>query len=246
MTAKTIGKLAPLHQQAAPLRNKIVTALRSAIETGLLRPGERLVERNLCEQLAVSRTSLREALRELQAVGVLTHTENRGLAVVVPTPEDAQNAYRLRAVVEALAVEQFIERADGADRDQLAADGLALKKAYLSGSVERILASKRQFYDCICSGAKNGLALDIINRLVLRTSSLRSRSLARKERQQQSVKEIEAILAGIHRKDVAAAKAAATRHVENAARSALGASVAPKDGAATKVMAKPRNRNTAA
>lgn len=246
MTAKTIGKLAPLHQQPAPLRNKIITALRTAIETGLLRPGDRLVERDLCEQLAVSRTSLREALRELQAVGVLTHTENRGLAVVVLTPEDAQNAYRLRAIVEALAVEQFIERADGADHEQLVADGLALKKAYLSGSVERILASKRQFYDCICSGAQNALALDIINRLVLRTSSLRSRSLARKERQQQSVKEIEAILAGIHRKDVAAAKTAATRHVENSARSALGASEASRGGAATKAVAKPRSRKTAA
>jgi DNA-binding GntR family transcriptional regulator len=161
-------------------------------------------------------------LRELQAIGVLTQTENRGLAVVVPTAEDAGNAYRLRAVVEALTVEQFIERADDAQHDQLAADGLALKKAYLSGSVERILRCKRQFYDCICAGANNDLALDIISRLVLRTSSLRSRSLARKERQEQSVKEIDAILNAIRRKNVIAAKAAATIHVENAARSALG------------------------
>jgi DNA-binding GntR family transcriptional regulator len=202
MTAKTFGKLAPLHQQPAPLRNKIIAALRSAIETGILQPGARLVERDLCEQLAVSRTSLREALRELQAVGVLTHTENRGLAVVAPTAEDAENAYRLRAIVEALTVEQFIERADDVERGQLAADGSALKKAYLSGSVERILGCKRQFYDSICAGAKNDLALDIINRLVLRTSSLRSRSLARKERQQQSVKEIDAILNAIRGKNV--------------------------------------------
>jgi DNA-binding GntR family transcriptional regulator len=229
MTAKTIGKLAPLHQQPAPLRSKIIAVLRSAIETGLLQPGARLVERDLCEQLAVSRTSLREALRELQAVGVLTHTENRGLAVVAPTTEDAENAYRLRAVVEALAVEQFIERADDRERDQLAADGSALKKAYLSGSVERMLECKRQFYDSICIGAKNDLALDIINRLVLRTSSLRSRSLARKERQQQSVKEIDAILSAIREKNVVAAKAAAATHVENAARSALGMPEASSD-----------------
>jgi DNA-binding GntR family transcriptional regulator len=229
MTAKTIGKLAPLHQQPAPLRSKIIAALRSAIETGLLQPGARLVERDLCEQLAVSRTSLREALRELQAVGVLTHTENRGLAVVAPTTEDAENAYRLRAVVEAVAVEQFIERADDRERDQLAADGSALKKAYLSGSVERMLECKRQFYDSICIGAKNDLALDIINRLVLRTSSLRSRSLARKERQQQSVKEIDAILSAIREKNVVAAKAAAATHVENAARSALGMPEASSD-----------------
>ena len=222
MTGKITGRLAPLQQQSAPLRNKIILALRSAIETGILQPGARLVERDLCEQLNVSRTSLREALRELQAEGVLTHTDNRGLAVVVLSRDDAMNAYRLRAVVEALIVEQFIERASDAERDALVSEGIALKKAYLSGSLERILAGKRAFYDRICSGAQNNLAFDVINRLVLRTSSLRSRSLARKERQQQSVKEIDAILEAIRARDVAAAKAAATLHVESAAASALG------------------------
>jgi DNA-binding GntR family transcriptional regulator len=66
---KSIVKLAPLEQQAAPLRNKIIASLRTAIATGVLEPGARLVERDLCAQLGVSRTSLREALRELQADG---------------------------------------------------------------------------------------------------------------------------------------------------------------------------------
>ena len=104
---------------------------------------------------------------------------------------------------------------------RLEADGLVLKKAYLSGSVDRILASKHAFYDRICSGAQNALAFDIINALVLRTSSLRTPSLARKERQQQSVKEIDAILEAIRARNVAAAKRAAIAHVENAAVAAL-------------------------
>ena len=77
MAGKSVVKLAPLRYEAAPLRNQIISALRSAIETGVLQPGERLFERTLCEQLNVSRTSLREALRELQALGVLSQTENR-------------------------------------------------------------------------------------------------------------------------------------------------------------------------
>jgi DNA-binding GntR family transcriptional regulator len=213
------------------LRNKIITALRSAIETGLLQPGARLIERDLCEQLNVSRTSLREALRELQADGILSHTETRGLAVSVLPLEEAENAYRIRAVLEALIVEQFIERADEAERTRLAADGQLLKKAYQSGSVDRILASKRAFYDRICSGAQNSLAFDILTRIVLRTSTLRSRSLARKERQQQSIKEIDAILDAIHARDIPAAKRAATTHVESAAKSALMASDAPEEAA---------------
>lgn len=222
MSGVKSGKLAPLQHQAAPLRNKIISALRRAIETGLLQPGARLVERDLCEQLNVSRTSLREALRELQADGILSHTESRGLVVSVLSNEEAENAYRIRAVLEALIVEQFIERADEAERARLAADGRLLKKVYLSGSVERILASKRMFYDRICSGAQNALAFDILNRIVLRTSALRSRSIARKPRQLQSVKEIDAILQAIRARDIPAAKHAATVHVESSAKSALG------------------------
>src|SRR6185312_3389625 len=100
-------RLAPLHQPSAPLRNKIIAALRAAIETGLLAPGQRLIEKDLCEQLAVSRTSLREALRELQAEGILEYSSSRGLAVAAVSIEDAKNIYRLRGVLEALAVEQF-------------------------------------------------------------------------------------------------------------------------------------------
>src|ERR1700761_9602055 len=117
------GRLAPLQHQAAPLRNKIISALRRAIETGVLQPGARLVERDLCEQLNVSRTSLREALRELQADGVLAHTDSRGLEVSTLSTEEAENAYRIRAVLEALIVEQFIERADDAERARLEIDG---------------------------------------------------------------------------------------------------------------------------
>jgi DNA-binding GntR family transcriptional regulator len=217
------GKLAPIRTESAPLRNRIIASLRSAIETGLLQPGERLIERDLCEQLSVSRTSLREALRELQALGVLAQTDNRGLVVGTLSAEDAANVYSIRAVLEALVVGQFVERASDKQVDRLRSFGDTLKKAYLSGSVEHILRAKRAFYDCICSGAQNALAFDIINRLTLRTSMLRSRSLARKARQKESVKEIETILAAIEARDAEAAKRAAATHVVHASRSALHA-----------------------
>jgi DNA-binding GntR family transcriptional regulator len=236
-----IAKLAPLQHQAAPLRNKIIGALRNAIETGLLQPGARLVERDLCGQLNVSRTSLREALRELQADGVLFQSGARGLAVSRITREEAANAYRIRAVLEALAVEQFIERATDQDIQQIAKDAEVLKAAYRSGDVTRMLLSRRAFYDRICTAARNPLAFDLINRLVLRTSSLRSRSLSRKQRQQQSQGEIDAIVKAIRKRDTAAAKRAAIAHVEGAAASALEAQ-APAKGEDAPEAAKPRRK----
>jgi DNA-binding GntR family transcriptional regulator len=218
-----MARLAPLQHQAAPLRNKIIDALRNAIETGVLQPGARLVERDLCGQLNVSRTSLREALRELQADGVLFQSGARGLAVSRITREEAANAYRIRSVLEALVVEQFIERASDLDIQHIVKDADALKTAYRSGDVARMLVSKRAFYDRICSVADNAMAFDIINRLVLRTSALRSRSLSRKARQQQSPGEIDAIVKAIRKRDAAAAKRAAIAHVESAAASAFEA-----------------------
>lgn len=216
------GRLAPLRQEAAPLRNQIIAALRKAIELGVLAPGTRLIEKDLCEQLDVSRTSLREALRELQAVGILEYTPSRSLAVSAISREDAENVYRIRAALEALVVEQFIEKAGEAQIRALARDSEVLKGAYRSGDLERIVVAKRDFYDRICSGAENPIAFDLINRLVLRTSSLRARSLGQKSRQQQSIREIEALVRAIERRDVEMARQIAADHVHHSERSALG------------------------
>src|SRR5262245_64227966 len=82
-TEATGRRLAALRQPSASLRSRIIDSLRQAIETGILEPGARLVERELCEQLQVSRTSLREALGELQAEGILAYSANRRLSVSI-------------------------------------------------------------------------------------------------------------------------------------------------------------------
>ena len=116
------GRLTALQEPQVSLRSRIIEALRRAIETGVLEPGARLVERELCEQLRVSRTSLREALGELQAEGILTYSPTRRLSVSVISPADAENAYRIRGTLEALIVEQFIEKASTADVAALTAE----------------------------------------------------------------------------------------------------------------------------
>jgi DNA-binding GntR family transcriptional regulator len=213
--------LTPLKPQAAPLRNQIIASLRRAIELGHLVPGTRLIEKDLCAQLGVSRTSLREALRELQAQGILEHSRARGLAVSAISHEDAENVYRIRAALEALIVEQFIEKASAGEIESLAGESETLKEAYQSGELERIVVAKRNFYDRICSGARNPIAFDLLGHLVLRTSSLRSRSLTRKERQRQSIKEIDSLVGAIERRNVEAARRIAAEHVMHSAQSAF-------------------------
>lgn len=227
MKSRETEPFAPLKQESAPLRNKIIQSLRRAIETGRLEPGARLVEKDLCQQLNVSRTSLREALRQLQAEGILTELNNRGLAVVTVTEQDAENIYRIRGVLEPLIVEQFIENAPDAEVAALVRHSEQLKKAYKTGTAEEIVATKREFYDLICSGARNPIAFDLLKKLTLLTSPLRRISVVRPDRRLQSIKEIEQIVDAIGKRDKRAAHVAAETHVANSARSALHRHDAP-------------------
>src|SRR3546814_6651327 len=104
-----------------------------------------------------------------------------------------------------------------------------------SANAERIVGAKRDFYDRICSGARNPIAFDLLNKLTLLTSPLRRRSVVRPERQSQSIAEIDEIVEAIVRKDVPAAKASAAKHVSNSAQSAL-----PAPEAAAKPAGRPR------
>jgi DNA-binding GntR family transcriptional regulator len=221
MVDKSDGRLDALQHESAPLRNKIINSLRAAIETGLLKPGTRLVEKDLCEQLNVSRTSLREALRQLQAEGILVNASNRGLTVVKVSREDAANVYRIRGALEALIVEQFVEKANDRQVNELKRNAEQLKADYRSGNADRIVAAKRAFYDLLCSRAGNPVAFDILSKLTLLTAPLRRPSIVRPERQKQSIAEIDAIVDAISRRDTKAARVAAEQHVANSAQSAF-------------------------
>ncbi|MCE0506615.1 GntR family transcriptional regulator [Roseivivax sp. GX 12232] len=222
MAETNSGRLSPIQFEAAPLRAKIIESMRRAIERGQLQPGERLVEKDLCEQLGVSRTSLREALRELEAEGVVAQLGARGLTVVKISRRDAENIYRIRADIEALVFEQFLDAADGkalSEAETLCDDIIA---AYKSGDFVAIVDAKRALYDFICDCADNRIARELLGRLTLRTAQLRSRSVVRKERQSQSIEEIAALKTALLARDVDAVRTAARAHVDNAARSALG------------------------
>src|SRR5262249_48215735 len=146
------------------------------------------------------------------------------------------------SVLEALVVEQFIESADDVQMGELVREGEALKHAYQSGVLAKMIETKRAFYDRICSGAANAMAFDIINRLVLRTSSLRRHSFRRKERQAQSIRKIDRLVKAIVKRDVETARIAAIDHVKNSARSALGAADAEGPAASGDIKRKQQRR----
>ena len=213
--------LVRLVQESAPLRRKITASLRQAIERGALKPGERLVEKDLCRELNVSRTSLREAFRELEAEGLVTNNP-RGMIVAQLTEHEANNIYRVRAALEALAAEQFALGADEATQRELDRVVESLEQAYNAKQFEQILSTKREFYEILCRGADNFIVLDLLNRLNSRITQLRSASLCDPRRGDASMAEIRALAAALRARDAATARAAAIAHVEAAARYTAG------------------------
>ena len=212
--------LKPLVQEAAPLRRKISASLRDAISSGTLPAGARLVEKDLCQDLGVSRTALREALRELESEGLLERG-TRGVAVAGVTVEEARNVYAVRAALEGLVAEQFAELASETDLRALDDVVQAISRAYREQDFPAILSEKDRFYEVLCIGARNQVVLDLLNRLNSKINRLRSLSRSDSNRGPQSLREIEAIADALRKRKPDLARKAAVAHVEGAAAAAL-------------------------
>jgi len=90
--------------KAVTLRKQVADALREAILSGELQPGEKLREVDLAERFGVSRNPVREAIGELEQQGLIVARPNRGKTVVSPTDEDLRQAYQVRVCLELLAL----------------------------------------------------------------------------------------------------------------------------------------------
>ena len=95
----------------APVREQVVEAIRQQIFAGELAPGQRLIERELTEHLGVSRNTLREAYRQLEAEGFIVITPHKGPVISRLDDREARAVYELREAIECFAIQLFVERA---------------------------------------------------------------------------------------------------------------------------------------
>jgi len=105
----------------AALSDQIYDELKRRMLTCELRPGERLIEKNLCDQLGVSRTSLREALNRLAAERLVTLKPNCGFRVTPITEESFRNVCELRRVVESQVAALAAQRANEREIEEILA-----------------------------------------------------------------------------------------------------------------------------
>src|SRR5581483_2959469 len=220
---------------AAPLREQVLDLLRREIVELRLRPGQRLVERELIARIGVSRTTIREALRQLAAEGLVTTIPQKGAIVAVPSAKEAAEVYEVRALLEGAAAKEFALYASEAQ--VLALEQALQAVADTESSVEdgAFLAAKNRFYEILFEGAGNSTIKSILEGLQARVAVLRATTVAVPGRAHVSVEEIRAIVEAIERRDPEAAEAAAAYHVRQAAATLFSQleTAAPAEGSAT-------------
>lgn len=204
------------------LRSQVEKHLRLAILNGDLQPGEKLIERELCEQLGVSRPSVREALRKLEAEKLIVIVPHRGPEVASMTLEESQDLYAIRRLLESFAAHEFTRLASDTQVNQLAKVVKRLSDAGKKNSRTGVLQAKAEFYDILLGGCGNQLVKEMLGGLLSRVSLLRAKSLMLPDRLPQSLKEIQTLLNFIEARDAKGAQKISYKHVMNAEVAALG------------------------
>lgn len=205
---------------AAPVRSQTVGNLRNAILTGRFAPGERLVEAELCRLLGVSRPSVREALRQLEAERLVVITPFKGPAVARIDWPEAEQIYEVRALLEGQAGYLFAARAS---KEQIAAMSQALKRfeeAARADNAESRLLHTDEFYNVMLNGCGNAVIADLLTGVHARINFLRARSMSQQGRSSESARELRRILNAIAAGDAEKARDACIEHVRRAASAA--------------------------
>lgn len=209
----------PDQLQVSLLREQVSDLLRQAIVEMRLVPGQRLIERELVESLGVSRATVREAIRQLAAEGLVTTIPQRGAVVAAPTLKEAEELYEIRAMLEGLAGRQFVERSSEAQVKALrrAFEGIR-RVATSTGETWAMLQAKDRFYEALFAGAANDTAREVLGGLQARITVLRATSMSQDGRVRSTVEEIGRIVEAIEAQDPAAAEQACADHVRAAGR----------------------------
>lgn len=164
------------------LRGLAVDRLRQAIVSGRFAGGDRLVERTLCDQLGVSRSIVREAIRYLEAEGLVESQPRSGPVVARMDWAGARQIYTIRRLLEADAAADCARVADAAVAARLRAALDEIGRSAGSGDATQLYAATTAFYEVIFTTAGHDIAWEIVQRLNGRISRLRALTLTSSNR----------------------------------------------------------------
>ena len=149
----------------AAVRERVREELRERIVTGVLRPGDRLVERDLAKDLGVSRVPVREAIHSLEADGFVVVQSPRRVVVRRLSRVDVEELFDVREALEVLATGLACQRADPPALRRLKRAVTEAARALAAGNITQAADANVHFHQEIVTLAGNGLLLSMLHQL---------------------------------------------------------------------------------
>lgn len=147
------------------LSDEVTESLRTAIRDGLVRPGERLIEREIATRLNVSRVPVREAMQRLIEEGLLTKVAHKGTFVYVPTRAEIEEISFLRVVLERYVAERVIERWQPQHETKLRVIVQQMRSAAAKRDLQQLYAHDYEFHLTLWQLADQTIMLEVLTSL---------------------------------------------------------------------------------
>ena len=202
------------YDEYIPLRDIVFKTLREAIITGDLKPGERLMEIKLANELGVSRTPVREAIRKLELEGLVIMTARKGAEVAPINEKDLREVLEIRKSLESLACQlacKNVTQDDLAGFEQL---NQAIAEAVENENIEEITKQDVQFHETIYSITNNDRLVHMLHQLKEHIFRYRFEYIKDMKNKSAIVEEHKKISAAIISKNAKAASKEIERHIE--------------------------------
>ncbi len=135
------------------LREQVVEILRHKILSGEIKPGERIIEAKVAEELKVSRGPLREALRQIEEEGLVVYEAQKGCVVKTMTYEEMQETYLIQSTLEKLAVQMCGGEISKEQDEEMQKLVLSMEKAANQKNLYEVIKFDEQFHECIVKTA---------------------------------------------------------------------------------------------
>lgn len=217
-------RLAPIAiNNYQPLRETVCEALRDAIRRGILEPGERLMEVQLAEDLGISRTPVREAIRKLEQEGYVIMMPRRGTYVSSLSVHDVKEIFEIRTALESLSTTLATMRIEPEELEKLRTLLVEIEGHIKRKDIDKIVATDIEFHGLLYQVSRNERLVTIISNLKEQLARFRTLSMSYPGRLQKTLEEHRAMVEAIAAGDVDAARDAAERHMEQAEETLLKA-----------------------
>lgn len=204
-----------------PLREIVFESLREAIINATLKPGERLMEIQLAEEMGVSRTPVREAIRKLELEGFVVMVPRKGAYVAGVSIKDIADVFEVRAALEGLAAGLAAERITDNELEVLERSLVHVAEASEAGDLEKLVTMDTDFHDILYKACRNERLIQIVSNLREQIQRFRSTSLSQPGRMKLAWEEHKEIVEAISERNVELARELAREHIENAENSML-------------------------